>query len=107
MMTDISFFLAATFLAGLLMSLVRLPALLGFLAAGFHEAPEPCATIHDVELNHILGSVQSKPCPLAARVAVDVRQRLLGDPVEGGCSGPGQWLTAVLDADGDLNAATL
>ncbi|WP_237566006.1 cation:proton antiporter [Ornithinimicrobium cerasi] len=35
MMTDISFFLAATFLAGLLMSLVRLPALLGFLAAGF------------------------------------------------------------------------
>src|SRR4029078_9837388 len=76
-------------------------------ARSFHEASEPCATIHDVELNHILGSVQSKPCPLAARVAMDVRQRLLGDPVEGGCSGPGQWLTAILDADVDLNAATL
>ena len=37
------------------------------------EAPEPCAIIHDVELNHILGSVQSKSCPLAARMAVDVR----------------------------------
>lgn len=35
MMTDIAFFLAATFLAGLVMALVRLPALLGFLAAGF------------------------------------------------------------------------
>ncbi|GAA5158682.1 cation:proton antiporter family protein [Ornithinimicrobium tianjinense] len=34
-MTDIAFFLAATFAAGLVMSLVRLPALLGFLAAGF------------------------------------------------------------------------
>lgn len=34
-MTDIAFFLAATFAAGLLMSLVKLPALLGFLLAGF------------------------------------------------------------------------
>ena len=35
MMTDVAFFLAATFAAGLVMSLLRLPALLGFLAAGF------------------------------------------------------------------------
>ena len=34
-MTDIAFFLAATFAAGLVISLVRLPALLGFLVAGF------------------------------------------------------------------------
>ena len=34
-MTDIAFFLAATFGAGLVMSLVKLPALLGFLLAGF------------------------------------------------------------------------
>jgi glutathione-regulated potassium-efflux system ancillary protein KefC len=32
---DVAFVLAATFAAGLLMSLVRLPALLGFLCAGF------------------------------------------------------------------------
>ncbi|MDO5739078.1 MAG: cation:proton antiporter [Ornithinimicrobium sp.] len=35
MMSDVAFFLAATFAAGLVMSLMRLPALLGFLAIGF------------------------------------------------------------------------
>ncbi|RIK15088.1 MAG: potassium transporter Kef [Acidobacteria bacterium] len=34
-MGDVAFFLAATFAAGLLISLLRLPALLGFLVAGF------------------------------------------------------------------------
>lgn len=34
-MSDVAFVLAATFAAGLLMSLVRLPALVGFLCAGF------------------------------------------------------------------------
>ncbi|GGK65800.1 cation:proton antiporter family protein [Ornithinimicrobium pekingense] len=34
-MSDVAFFLAATFAAGLLMSVLRLPALLGFLCAGF------------------------------------------------------------------------
>lgn len=34
-MSDVALFIAATFAAGLLATLVRLPALLGFLLAGF------------------------------------------------------------------------
>ena len=59
-MSDVAFFLAATFAAGLLISLLRLPALLGFLVAGFvldafarSAPPEPSAPVDDPEVDSL------------------------------------------------------
>ena len=88
MMTDISFFLAATFLAGLLMSLVRLPALLGFLAAGFvlnslgvEELPYLEEYLTDIEVADARSPRYCKGYPECNDCACTRKVRFEGEPL--------------------------